>query len=669
MNDFITFKKKTEDALIPEYERAASVIPVLAYCEEDHVFLMDDQSLGFGFICEPLVGADEKIQERVNSFLNQPYPAHTLLQFALFRSPDIYQQMAQMFGLRDHFRHPLLHSVIQQRAAFLQAHTQKHLLAHTPRGIFNNGLVQDLKLFITCKVPIKGNRPNQEEGVQLAQLRIKVESSLRTIGLRPQTITAAHYIRIMNTLLNWGENAAWRHEAVQWETDKPIAAQVFDYDTDIEVKKNGIRLGDCHVKVLSAKKITDLFYFGDAITYIGDLSGGNSSLKENYLVVTNLYFPDTEKTKGALERKRQFTVNQAYGPLLKFVPVLADKKESFDILYESMKEGARPVKLSYSVVLFAPTQERVESAAIAARALWRENRFELMEDQFISFPMFINCLPLCTDRHAIRDLFRYKTITTEHAAVVIPLFGEWKGTGTFHAALLSRNGQLMSLSLHDSDTNKNAVIAAESGSGKSFLTNDKIVSYLSEGALVWVIDAGRSYENLCLLLGGDFIHFGEGSDICLNPFELIQDYEDEEDAVVSLVITMASEDDALDDWQSAKLKQLMRELWNEKGSTMTVDDIAKRCLEGSDQRIQDVGTQLYPFTSQGSYGRYVCGPNTIHFNNPFTVLELDDLQGRKHLRQVILMQLIYRIQREVYLGERDRKKIVFIDEGWDLLNV
>ncbi|WP_238877272.1 DUF5934 domain-containing protein, partial [Klebsiella pneumoniae] len=118
------------------------------------------------------------------------------------------------------------------------------------------------------------------------------------------------------------------------------------------------------------------------------------------MVVTNVFFPEAESTKNTLERKRQFTVNQAYGPMLKFVPVLADKKESFDTLYESMKEGAKPVKITYSVVLFAPTKERVEAAAMAARNIWRESRFELMEDKFVALPIFLNCLPFCTDRDA-----------------------------------------------------------------------------------------------------------------------------------------------------------------------------------------------------------------------------------------------------------------------------
>ena len=49
------------------------------------------------------------------------------------------------------------------------------------------------------------------------------------------------------------------------------------------------------------------------------------------------------------------------------------------------------------------------------------------------------------------------------------------------------------------------------------------------------------------------------------------------------------------------------------------------------------------------------------------MLELEKLKGRKHLQQVVLLQLIYQIQQEMYLGERNRPKIVIIDEAWDLL--
>ena len=81
----------------------------------------------------------------------------------------------------------------------------------------------------------------------------------------------------------------------------------------------------------------------------------------------------------------------------------------------------------------------------------------------------------------------------------------------------------------------------------------------------------------------------------------------------------------------------------------------------------DVGHQLYPFTSGGEYGRFFTGANSIAFDANLVVLELEELKGRKHLQQVILLQLIYQIQQAMYLGERGQPKLVLIDEAWDLL--
>ena len=90
----------------------------------------------------------------------------------------------------------------------------------------------------------------------------------------------------------------------------------------------------------------------------------------------------------------------------------------------------------------------------------------------------------------------------------------------------------MSVSLYDSGSNYNCCIAAQSGSGKSFLVNEIISSYLSEGGQCWVIDVGRSYEKkLCEVYDGEFLQFGQDSGICLNPFEIVEDYDEEADVL------------------------------------------------------------------------------------------------------------------------------------------
>jgi len=135
-----------------------------------------------------------------------------------------------------------------------------------------------------------------------------------------------------------------------------------------------------------------------------------------------------------------------------------------------------------------------------------------------------------------------------------------------------------------------------------------------------------------------------------------------------LIVAMAAPTEPLKDIQVAELKRVLKSIWGEKGRDMTTDDLAARLIETDDQRVRDVGYQLYPFTSEGEYGRYMIGDNTISFKNRFTVLELEALKGRRHLQQVVLLELVYQIQQTVYRGERDRPKIVIIDEAWDLLS-
>lgn len=666
------FRRQSADGIVDEDVRACQFCPVQAYDEQSKLFLCDDSTLGFAFECVPLAGGDQHTKERIEQLVAGDYPPGTIMQFFLYRSPDIEPQLNALARIRqDHMDGPLA-GVVKQRIDFLRAHTKKNIHGRSfSGGDYDCGRIQESRLIVSIKIPFEGKEPNESDVVLTKTWETKTESALSSVGLWPYALSASRYIRLMQSIINWSPNATWRSMPVmgEWEEDKTISAQIFDPTTDLVIAdKSTLQLGEhCFVKVMSAKRIPDAFFFTEAMKYVGNTMGGNDKLTINYAVCCNVFFPVTQSEKSKLETKRTWTVNQAVGPMLKFVPVLADKKHSFDILSESFQKGAKPIRMTFSVLLFSDSRKAVERAAVSAQSYWDTMHFHLMEDYFITAPMFQNCLPLCAEKEAVFHLDRYKTMTTRELPVLLPVFGEWKGTGTFHVALISRNGQLMSLSLHDSDTNKNAVIAAESGSGKSFLLNEIIVSYLSEGAQVWVIDAGKSYKKLNEQLDGDFLQFDEASKICLNPFELIDDWKEDEDTISALIAAMASEKEKLSDFQMAGLKQILKRLWETKGQTMTVDDIAAECLGHTEQRMHDIGQQLFSFTSKGGYGQYFHGHNTMRFENPFTVLELDELQGRTHLRQVVLMQLIFQIQREMYLGERNRKKIMIIDEAWDLI--
>lgn len=687
--ELISLKQKRSNSYIHQDMRAASVFPILAYDEETKTFVNDDGTAGFAYSCETMKGADDQLHERLKSFINTDFPDETILSFFWFRSPDILKNVAdmQLMRIEKGIQNPLLNSFTQQRADFLKRSTLHAIDPHTAQR------VHDLKLIITCKIPIKGKWPTKEEQYTIDSYRKKTKASLDTLSMRPKSMRAKDLLQVLSSVLNWAEDSSWRQNATDHDPNRPLSEQVLDYQNDITYTPGYVKVGDTYLKLLSAKRLPDSMFFGDAIKYVGDLRGGNVAIKQNYAIICNIYYPPTDKSKHSMERSRAIALNQAKGPLVALVPILAEKKKGFDALYQSVNDGNRIVKMTYTMMIFGKSEDEVTEAAAHARSYWREQRFTMLEDRFIQLPLLINCLPMMADKEAVSDLWRYKTLTAEHASVVLPVFGEWKGTGTPHLNLISRNGQLMNFSLHDTNSNKNMLICATSGGGKSFFTNEIILSYMSEGAQVWVIDVGRSYLKLAEVMGGDFVHFGPESDISINPFPLIasmdgqkdtrskkltpeelhaiesgEERDDgEEDAIVGLVSAMATINSPLDDVQLTALRTIVSETWLEKDRDMLVDDVAQRCGAHEDRRVRDLSTRLHAFTSKGSYGRYFARPNNVSFNAQLTVLELEELKSRAHLQKVVLFQLIYQIQQAVYLGDRSKRKLIVIDEAWDLL--
>lgn len=686
MPEFYTLKSRFSDRLIEEVYRASSVLTVAAYDEDDKYFLCDDGSVGIGFMCTPLTGRDEKIERQVIAMLNESYPAMTQMQFIWMKSPDIDRQMLDLRLLRQHNRHRLLSEEIDRRVDFLTRYTsQRMIIDHPEKGRFDLGYVNDVKLVVCLKIPISSHVPTRAEIDDLKVYQTKLSTSLSNIKLRPIALDASMWVRFVSTVFNWGDQAGWRHGAAEWDKSKPLFEQFLDYDKDIEVSNSSLRIGNQHVKTLSAKRMPDYAYFGDSMGLVGDLSGGMGGIKQNYIIVTNILLPETDSEKQRVERKRQFAHNQASGPMAKLAPLLVDKKNDFDVMYQAVNDGYKPLKISYHVIVFGSTEDDVEAAAMAARNFWRTQRFELMVDERIQLPILLNSMPFGCDRAAIEDIKRHKTLTSNTAHVLLPIFGEWKGTGTPHLCLNSRNNQVMTFSLHDTGSNQNAVCLAQSGSGKSFLLNNIISAYMSEGAQVWIIDVGRSYKKLVDVYGGDFVSFEPGSNICLNPFPLAvsldgsketrapdanivdgDDDDGEEDALVGLLEVMAAPTEKLSDFQLAALRKTVNIVWRRHFRDTTIDLIQQELLAHEDSRVRDIGHQLYAFTSDGSYGKYFNGPNNVKFNAQITCLELEELKSRKILQKAVLLQLLYAIQQEIYLGERNRKKLVVIDECWSL---
>ena len=528
-------------------------------------------------------------------------------------------------------------------------------------------ILREINLIITARIPLSFPEPTVKEQETILELRNASLETLKASGFTAQLLHVENYLRAMESIINWGDPPGWQlSETTTFDPNRLVRDQVADYNIMLRVHADRLELGGKVVKVLSPKRVPETTYFGVTRQLLMDQLTGSRGVKNNILLCTSIYFPDTENRRGKLEKERQWVANQAYGPMLKYTPRLARKKKSYDVLFESLENGDRLVRLAMTAVLICDPED-ISGAVGNLQSYWRESGFQMLEDKYITLIQFRHSLPFGAEPSALTQLQRYRTMGARQALVFLPVFGSWKGTATPVMQFVGRDGQLMYFDLFDSPTNYNAVIAAQSGSGKSFLTNEIIMQYLSIGGRCWVLDIGRIYEKLAKLLDENFLIFDAGSDICLNPFGLIKDYNEEADILTGLITTMAAPTETLTDFQTSGLKRVLNHVWENEGPEMNVDSLATALKSEDDTRLRDIGEQLYPFTTKGEYGRYFNGQNNINFAGRLTVIELEQLRGRKQLQQVVLLMMIYQIQQDMYLGQRDRRKLVIIDEAWDIL--
>lgn len=645
-----------------ESEVMSGWLQAMAYDMETDLFTLEGGGRGFGFIGQPMSGVDPRDFEKLQILLGLSYPTDAVVSFCLWTCPDVEKPLAIYKEQRPSQKHDALTRMRDERIEFLRGGVTQSIVQGTDIRIHNAQLV------ISVKIPT-GHEPGPERIKEILELRKEMEAAIKGCGLRLSTLTAPKYLRFMQTIFNWGEDVSWRRApTTQYDPDFLLTEQILDPDNSISVTHDGLQFGEQHARVLSVKRYASSAVFGQAFKYIGDAFSGARGIRDPFLITYNLWFGHNDADRNKLARDTMWMTHQSGKSITRWAPRIAQQKRSCDVATAAVGAGDPMVRGYLGMAVMAASKPLAMAAATNVMAYMREFGLSVMKDNFFCAPLFANLLPFAADVTAAVSLRRFKRWATRHVIPMLPIASEWRGTGSPSLMTISRNGQLMAVSNWDSDSNYNVIVAAQSGSGKSFMMNDYIVNERMRNTRVWVIDKGRSYRNLCELVGGQELSFGLTSNICLNPFTNVTDYDEDADVLYALISTMAALRTPLTDLQGARVKQLMHGCFVERGQDMLIDDLARVLIADEDQRVQDVGHQLFPFTKDGEYGKWFYGRCNYRADAPFVLLELDELDGREHLQRVVLLQLIYQIQHDMYLGERNQNKVLVIDEAWELLD-
>lgn len=675
---------KTRKRMIAMAQRTSmrDMLQYLHYDKGTKIYGLANNNLGFLFEVTPFILAGDDVADKVLSVLNKhSIPDQSMASFCLWSGHDIrnysdqnrLQRLQRFTSTGDKEVDDVLNSLAEEHLDFISNHTQK------PIERLYKTRIRDTRVFFSLVVKDQnaGKKKTLAAEDSIIDLYSQINEGLRAAGLAPKDIGPNELRVIVGAMTNYSKNPSWENSDVTYDENQTIRDQIFDVDTECVSHGGVFRFNEKYVSVLSADTLPSQVSLSQSYDYLIADGSREAGVKNNIIITTNIFFDDAKAERKSIQRWRQWATKQNVAPFNKINPDIPKIQDSFDLLFDSCVTGGdRPCKVMFSVAIYGDSEEAVNREAQAAITHFKGIRYALKEEILIGIPVFLMMLPLNADPNTsiVQLLARFKTCTTANAVRLIPACAEWKGVGSPVSVFVGRTGQVLPFNMFDNSTNYNGLLMAESGSGKSVLSNRMIADMLAFGGRVILVDQGYSYVNATELFGGKFITFNEENCPNLNPFPLIQDFDEEIDLLIGIVVAMAKIQPYTPDgiFQVASLRIILRELWDEKGRGMIIDDLANRALLSEDKRIKDISTLLYPFTTKGEYGKYYFNDSApVDFNESrLMVLELDDLKNKEHLSQVVVLQLILMANSYIYSKYHRGDSswtLMLVDEAWKFI--
>jgi len=678
--------------------RLTGILPYLGWLPDEKLFVLDqgafggkaEQSLGFCIETMPQTGSNEEMERVLASLFLSSQPG-TGIQISLYASPSIMpvlQKQANMLPVDDDDVTSAANGDSRRNRNIFRALARRridHYLKGTGRSLFSHQayLLRNYRCVISITTPLDPKLPADVE--EAIRVRESVHATLRSAHLPGWDWQPDDLLNFVADFFDhervFGRAA---DKPIEYDETRPLRSQLSNLEIASAMADSFIKFckagaAETALQSFSVRQYPKYYRLANMGALIGDYYQMALSMPCPFLITLGATILDDESARAKAQMKAARATQAAGSYMAHFQPDLQDRKRDWDMVLRAFDNGRNVVQMYHQIVLLSRLEDvaRVEHAV---RAVWRARGFDLAKDVYLTHQALMAAMP-CTLTPALQKdlrLFgRVGTKTADNAVMTAPLIAEWKGTETPVLTLFGRRGQILTFDLFDNKGgNFNFAVAALSGSGKSVFVNEVAFRYLGCGTKVWIIDVGRSYRKLCSLVDGEFIEFSDerSNAICLNPFSMVVDINNDMEMLLPLLAQMASPREPLDNFGYSALASAIKRVWDQKGKSATISDVydllrtGRLSDDGEHERdLSRLATALEPYTRHGVYASFFEGEANIGFHKDLVVLELEELKSKKDLQAVVMQLMMYRITQEMYL-DRSKRKLVIIDEAWDLMS-
>ncbi len=648
-------------------------LPYQAWDSDSKAYHSADDTFGYVWECTPLVYAGTDVFDTLKGCIHSGIPYGSVLQFMMYADPDCE-------GLFAHYQ-----ALKTRHNPFLDTLTD-NMLKHLSDAEFglksnNNIPVRNFRLLVSLKFPPGGELSDKFEFAALS-----VAEALKGSGLNPIPLDPNGLIGLLSKMLNIRSNT-----------------QVAHYDSDLEIRKQIIRAGVIdakftHMEIASgsdSKYLKAQTIKGWPIGEIEPLSmnrimGGIMGASDDTNQITCPFWVTVNIVFGELSRRIRSKTELMMRQEKRGVRGQKENEREAEYRWAAKEliSGNLFVRVTPIIWNIGRSKEEVDTNCAQISRIWHSQGggFVLQEDMGILTPLLIASLPLGLYNISTNVDFmdRDKIMPAETALRLLPIQGDFTGSGQPTALFLGRKGQVVSYGMfNEGSTNNNAVVAATTGAGKSYLMNYLLKEIYSNGGLIRIFDLGRSYEKLTKILGGNFIEFTENSNVSLNPFTHIRSIDESIDSLSAILYQMcySATGQMPTETKMTILKNTARAAWELEGNDTDIDtiygflnrftEVSKRMesdidlgkINDIDSIAAELGFNLKDFTTKGPYGKWFAGPATLDIrNDEFVVLEVDSLKDMDSLFRVVCMQIIHYITQNLYLSNRRRPRVIVFEE-------
>jgi conjugal transfer ATP-binding protein TraC len=652
-------------------ESFSEFLPWIAFDDEQKRYLNADESMGYLWECTPLAFAGESQMDTLETILNYDFPRHTILQVILFGDPDITDYINKYLSPKGRDSELGRRTINEFSNFILNGTAGLEQMFGTP--------VRNFRCFFALKTP---------EDLDLSLLA-NFEQNLSSLGLQPRLMEPVDLLKFMRRMFNRNLSESEKF----YDPYRPIRKQVINGETIIKDGKQSLRIGpeDNHVYIrcLTPKALplsVDSLDANELAGFVRD-SVDSFQLRTPFLWSINIIFDSSVETQ--IHQKASVTnAQQSTGS---FSIQIRKRSEEFTWALSQLSDKKRFVRIVPSLVIFGRTEQECLMAAAAAKSVWQKKKYIIQEESILRRSVFLFSLPFgfYPTKANLTVLERDFSVPIEVASRLIPIQADFRGTLYDPALLLlGMKGQLIGVNVFSKlNNNHNFLMAAESGSGKTFFVNMMLFNHYLEGAKIRVVDIGYGYQKMCRILGGTFLDFGEDN-VVINPFhsnaqtdeDIKSDYIGAANVVGEMVYSSSKNE--LDETEATLLFDAVMYAFREDPIN-GIDAVCRYLAEfpkyASEelQGFEDIARNharrmafnLSPFRRNGVYGRYFNGPTTFDIkNDDFVVLELEKLTSKRDLMGVVIMQVLNAITQDLYLSDRGSRRFILFEEAWSFFD-